>query len=149
MKLTVVLIMLVITMPFLALSQIRKNTMQEELLNLEKEFAQAIIKNDVEAIGRFLADDWLIIDPDGSIIDRSRFLGVIKSGALTHEMMESDDVSVRIYGDTAVVMGLTTSSKGKFMGQDFTTRERATDIFVKQDGRWQCVFSQLTRVTKK
>ena len=148
MKLTVVLITLVITMPFLALSQIRKNAMQEELLNLEKEFAQAIIKNDAEAIERFLADDWLIIDPDGGIIDRSRFLGVIKSGALTHEMMESDDVSVRIYGDTAVVMGLTTS-KGKFMGQDFTTRERATDIFVKQHGRWQCVLSQLTRVTKK
>lgn len=57
-------------------------------------------------------------------------------------------LSVRIYGDTAVVMGLTTS-KGKFMGQEFTTRERATDIFVKQHGRWQCVFSQLTRVTKK
>jgi ketosteroid isomerase-like protein len=122
--------------------------MQEELLNLEKEFAQAIIKNDAEAVGRFLADDWVIVDPDGDIIDRSRFLAVIKSGALTHEMMESDDVSVRIYGDTAILMGLT-RSKGKFMGQDFTTRERATDIFVKQHGRWQCVFSQLTRVTKK
>jgi ketosteroid isomerase-like protein len=63
-------------------------------------------------------------------------------------MMESEDVSVRIYGDTAIVMGLTTS-KGKFMGQVFATRERATDIFVNQHGRWQCVFSQLTRVTKK
>lgn len=148
MKLTLVLMTLVITVPFLGLGQIRKNTMQEELLNLEKEFAQAIIKNDADAIGRFLADDWVIVDPDGSIIDRSRFLAVIESGALTHEMMDSDDVSVRIYGDTAIVMGLT-KSKGKFMGQDFTTRERATDIFVKQHGRWECVFSQLTRVTKK
>ena len=47
--------------------------MQEELLKLEKEFAQALVKNDVEAIGRFLADDWIIIDPDGGIIDKSRF----------------------------------------------------------------------------
>jgi ketosteroid isomerase-like protein len=123
-------------------------TQEQEVLILEKEFSQAIVKYDAGAVGRFLADDWLIIDPDGGIIDRSRFLGVIKSGALTHEMMESDDVSVRIYGDTAVVMGLTTS-KGKFMGQDFSTQERATDVFVKQDGRWQCVFSQLTRFTKK
>ena len=148
MKLTLILITLVITLPSLAFGKIRKNEVQEELLKLEKEFAQAIIKNDSEAIARILADDWVIIDPDGGIIDRTRFLGVIKSGALTHEMMESDDVSVRIYGDTAVVMGLTTS-KGKFMGQEFTTRERATDIFVKLHGRWQCVFSQLTRVTKK
>ncbi|HJX92584.1 MAG TPA: nuclear transport factor 2 family protein [Pyrinomonadaceae bacterium] len=147
MKLRLILMTLVITVPFLALGQIRKTTMQEEVLNLEKEFAQSIIKNDAEAIGRFLADDWVIVDPDGGIIDRSHFLAAIKSGALTHEIMESDDVSVRIYGDTAIVMGLT-RTKGKFMGQDFTTRERATDIFVKQQGRWQCVFSQLTRVTK-
>jgi ketosteroid isomerase-like protein len=122
--------------------------MQEELLKLEKEFTRAIVKNEAEAIGRFLADDWVIIDPDGGIINKARFLEVIKSGTLTHEMMEADDLSVRIYGDTAVVTGLTTS-KGKFMGQDFTTRERATDVFVKQRGRWQCVFSQLTRFTKK
>jgi len=121
---------------------------EEELLKLEKEFAQAIVKNDAEAIGQFLADDWVIIDADGGIINKARFLGVVESGALTHEMMESDDVGVRIYGDSAVVSGLT-RTKGKFMGQDFSTQERATDVFVMQNGRWQCVFSQLTRFIKK
>jgi ketosteroid isomerase-like protein len=121
---------------------------EEELLNLEKEFAQAVVKNDAEAIGRFLADDWIIIDADGGVIDKSRFLGVVKSGALTHEMMESEEVSVRIYQGFALVTGLT-ATKGKFMGQEFSTRERATDVFVKQDRRWQCVFSQLTRSSKK
>ena len=33
--------------------------MEEELLKLEKEFARAIVKNDAEAIGQFVADDWL------------------------------------------------------------------------------------------
>jgi ketosteroid isomerase-like protein len=121
---------------------------EEELLKLEKEFARAIVKNDAEAIRQFLADEWVIIDADGGIIDKARFLGVVESGALTHEMMESDDVEVRIYGDSAVVSGLT-RTKGKFMGQDFSTQERATDVFVMQNGRWQCVFSQLTRFIKK
>jgi ketosteroid isomerase-like protein len=62
--------------------------------------------------------------------------------------MESTDLKVRVYGNTAVVTGLTTS-KGKFMGQDFISCERATDIFVNQANRWQCVFTQLTRFTKK
>jgi len=35
------------------------------------------------------------------------------------------------------------------MGQDFTSCERATDIFVKQDDRWRCVFTQLTRFTNR
>ena len=122
--------------------------MEEELLKLEKEFARAIVKNDAEAIRQFLVDDWVIIDADGGIIEKARFLGVVESGALTHEMMESDDVEVRIYGDSAVVSGLT-RTKGKFMGQDFSTQERATDVFVMQNGRWQCVFSQLTRFIKK
>ena len=126
----------------------RESTMREELLKLEKEFAQAVANNDVDAISDFLADDWIIVDPDGSIVDKSRFIGVIKSGALFHEMMESDDVRVRIYGNTAVVTALTTT-KGRFMAQDFTSCERATDIFVKHGDRWQCVFTQLTRLTKK
>ncbi|MCG3160273.1 MAG: hypothetical protein JMDDDDMK_01342 [Acidobacteria bacterium] len=131
-----------------SLDQAGGDQAQEELLRLEKEFTQAIVKNDAPAIGRFVADDWVIIDPDGGVIDRTRFLDVIKSGALTHSMMESEDLRVRIYGDTATVTGLTTA-KGKFMGQEFTTQERSTDVFVKRNGRWQCVLTQLTRFTKK
>ena len=122
--------------------------MEEELLKLEHEFARAVASNDVAALDGLLADDWIIIDPDGSIIDKARFLAVIKSGALSHELMESTDLRVRLYENTAVVTGLTTT-KGKFMGQDFTSCERATDVFLKQAGSWQCVFTQLTRFAKK
>jgi ketosteroid isomerase-like protein len=146
MKALLMIITLAMVTPLLA--QNRSIGMQEEILKLEKEFGQAMIKNDVEAIGRILADDWIIIDPDGGVIDRSRFLSVIRSGALSHEAMDSDDIRVRIYGNTATVTALTTS-KGKFMGQEFTTQERATDVFVMENGRWQCVLSQLTRFTKK
>jgi ketosteroid isomerase-like protein len=126
----------------------QKMSAEEELLKLEKEFANAIVANDPEAIERFVSDDWIIINSDGGIIDKERFLAVIKSGALTHETMESDDIRVRVYGESAVVTAVA-SSKGKFMGQDFSTRERATDVFVRQDGQWRCVLSQLTGFSKK
>jgi ketosteroid isomerase-like protein len=124
------------------------NKMQDELLRIEKEFSHAIVTNDAEAVARFLADDWIIVDPDGGVIDKARFLDVIRSGALTHEAMASDDIRVRIYGNTAIVTALTTT-KGKFGGQPFTTRERATDVFISQNGRWLCVLSQLTKFTQK
>jgi ketosteroid isomerase-like protein len=122
--------------------------MEEELLKLEEAFAKAIVKNDLEGIGRLVADEWIIIDPNGEIVDRTRFFEVIKSGALTHDMMESEDPRVRVYGDSAVVTAVT-CAKGKFMGQEFSTRERATDVFVKRDGRWQCVVTHLTRFQEK
>ncbi|HEU5247771.1 MAG TPA: nuclear transport factor 2 family protein [Candidatus Udaeobacter sp.] len=122
--------------------------MEEEVLKVENGFVEAVAKNDPEAIGRFVTDDWIIIDADGGIIDKERFLEVIKSGTLTHEMMESDDMRVRVYGHSAVVTALT-RTKGKFMGQEFSTQERATDVFVKLDGQWRCVLTQLTGFTKK
>ncbi len=140
-----------VTLATLALTiscQMKSNQVEQELLKWEKDFASAVVSNDADAIGKFLADDWVIVDPDGGIIDRSRFLGVIKSGELTHQLMESDDLKVRSYGDSAVVTALT-KTKAKFAGQELTTLERATDVFAKRDGRWQCVFSQLTRFNKK
>ena len=79
-----------------------KSDVKEELINLEKDFERAVVANDAEAIGKFLADDWVIVDPNGDIIDKARFLSVIKSGVLTHELMESEDMQVRSYGDSAV-----------------------------------------------
>jgi ketosteroid isomerase-like protein len=122
-----------------------RRVVQEELLTFEEEFSRAVAANDAAAIGRFVADDWVIVDADGSVIDRARFISVIESGALTHESLESTDVEVRVHGDTAVVTAITTS-RGRFMGQGFSTRERATDVLARLNGRWLCVFSQLTRV---
>ncbi len=122
--------------------------MEEEVLKVEKGFTDAIAKNDLESIERFVTDDWIIINADGGIIEKERFLEVIKSGALTHEMMQSDDIRVRVYGDSAVVSALT-RSKGKFMEQEFTTHERSTDVFVRHDGQWRCVLTQLTGFTKQ
>ena len=118
--------------------------MEEEVLKLEEAFSEAIVGNDVEAIGRLVADDWIKVDPNGEILERARFFEVIQSGALTHDMMKSENFRIRAYGDSAVVTALL-RTKGKFKGQEFTTRERATDVFVKRDRRWHCVLTHLTR----
>jgi ketosteroid isomerase-like protein len=128
--------------------QTRSNDAQEELLKVERGFAAAVLSNDVDAIGKFLSDDWAIVDADGGVIDKAHFLSVIKSGTLVHEEMELDDLTVRAHGDSALVTTIA-STRGKFAGHEFTTQERATDFFVKRNGRWQCVFSQLTRFNKK
>lgn len=142
MKRTITLLMFALTIS----CQMKRTGARQELLKVEKDFANAVVSNDADAIGKFLADNWEIIDPDGKIIDKPRFLSVVKSGTLTHQLMESSEMNVRSYGDSAVVTALT-KSKGKFAGQEFTTEERATDFFVRRNSRWQCVFSQLT--TKK
>jgi ketosteroid isomerase-like protein len=116
-----------------------------ELLAIEAQLADAIVKNDPVAIGRFLDDDWMIIDSDGGSVDKARFLAVIASGALTHMKMETRDPRVRVYGNSAVVTDRAITT-GKYKGDLFTTDERASDFLVKKNGQWKFVFSQLTRV---
>ncbi len=130
------------------MSSERDRDAEKEILEVESKFGEAMIQNDAEAIGRILSDDWIIIDPDGGVIDKSRFLDVIKSGALKHEAMDSEDIRVRTYPNTATVTAVT-HTRTKYLGKEFTTHERATDVFVKKDERWQCVLTHLTTLTKK
>jgi len=118
----------------------------DELLQLEQDFQQAIVQNNADAIGHFISDDWIIVDADGGIIDKDKFLAVIKSGALTHEIMKLEEPRVRIYGNAAVVTGRAIGS-GKYMETNFTTLERSTDVFIKTGGQWLCVLTQLTRLS--
>jgi len=116
-------------------------------LQLEKDFQDAIVANNAEAIERFVTEDWIIVNADGRIVEKDRFLAVVKSGTLTHDTMKLDEPRVRIYGETAVVTGCATSA-GKFMGAEFKTLERATDVFVRINGQWRRVLTQLTRVAE-
>jgi ketosteroid isomerase-like protein len=120
----------------------------DELQKLEEAWTRAIVTNNAEAIGRFVSEDWVIIGPEGNVIDKVQFLGVIKAGDLTHESMELEESRVRVYGDAAVITALA-RSKGKFKGQGFSTHERSTSVYSKKDGRWRCVLTQLTPMAKK
>src|SRR5262245_66123394 len=111
-----------------------KDKAEEELNTLEKGWALAFVKNDEEAVGRFMSDDWMVISPDGNVIDKATFLGLIKSGVLTHDQMEFAEVKARVYGDSAVVTSRATS-KGKIWGEAFTELERSTDVLRREEGR--------------
>ncbi len=45
-----------------------------------------MVQNDADAIGRFMADDWTVVGPDGGVAGKASLLALVKSGALTHEV---------------------------------------------------------------
>lgn len=104
-----------------------------------------MVTNDAEAIGRFMADDWIIIGPDGSLDTKSRFLDLIRRGDLTHDVMESHDIDVRAYGDAAVVIARGVSG-GAWQGAKFLLHERVSSVFIRTDGQWRCVSTHLSRL---
>ena len=121
------------------------NKTEEELIALSNDWDRAMVRNDADAIGRYMADDWTIVGPDGSMSDKATFLGLVKSGALTHDVMESEDFRIRNYGSAAVVLARGVSG-GRYNGQAFREVEQSSNVFVKQQGQWKCVLTHLSRL---
>ena len=122
-----------------------QNFSRDELVAVTQEWDRAMVENDAEAIGRYMADDWVIVGSDGQVGDRATFLALVKSGTLSHDVMESHDLDIRVYGDTAVVLARGISG-GKYQGRPFREIERVSCVFIRTDGRWRCVLTHLSRL---
>ena len=103
---------------------------------------QAMISNNAEAIGRFMSDDWVIVSEYG-VTTKEKFLAVVASGDLTHETFKGEIISVRQYGEAAVLTGRVRNN-GHYKGQPFSADEWTTDVFIKRNGQWLCVHSHIT-----
>lgn len=121
-----------------------KNENAEEIIKLSNAWAKAIVDNDAEAIGKFIADDWVIVSKTG-ISEKHRFLELVASGELTHESMEAiaGTTRVRVCGDMAVLTARVTNT-AHFGGKEFLADEWTTDVFAKINGEWKCVLTHLT-----
>ena len=117
----------------------------EALRKLEQEWAEAVVHNDAEEIGRIEAEEFICTDPDGVVTHREDDLKAAKAGALTISDLKIEDIKVSVYGETAVVTGKSTF-KGTAYGRPIDGSYRWTDVFVKRDNRWQVVASQATTI---
>jgi ketosteroid isomerase-like protein len=121
---------------------------RREVIRVANEWDRAMVGNDAEVIGSYIAEDWIIIGSDGSVSDKPTFLQLVQSGTLSHDEMTSEDVRVRVYGDTAVVTARGVSG-GKYQGQAFREVERSSCVFVRQQGQWRCVLTHLSRLAQE
>jgi ketosteroid isomerase-like protein len=116
------------------------SSVKDTVIQIEHEWGDALIKADVAAFSRCIADDWILTYSDGTLVTKPMALADLKEGELKIESFRLDDVSVRVYSDAAIVIGKITE-KSSFRDKDTSGKRRFTDVFVKRDGRWQAVAS--------
>lgn len=124
-----------------------QDNIENELIKLGSEWAEAMVANDAERIGSFMSDDWVIVSERG-IATKEHFLGFVRSGALTHSSFEMlGDARIKVYGEMAVLTCRVVNT-ADFGGQRFDADEWTSDVFVKRGGRWLCMLSHVTPVDK-
>jgi acetamidase/formamidase/ketosteroid isomerase-like protein len=112
---------------------------------LEKQWNEARVRSDVAVLDRLLADDWTVTHGDGTINTKAEYLADLKSGARKFSAdVKEDDVSVRVYGGTAIASGLSDSNV-TYQGKRSGGALRFTRVYVDRDGRWVMVASHATR----
>ena len=119
---------------------------QEILIQLERDWDDALHRRDVAFIDKILADEFTATYSDGSRGDKAKELALVAAFNQRIESSTQDEFAVEVFGDTAVV-GFTLHLSGPSQGRTLALTYRYLDVFVFRDGRWQCVASQSTEVT--
>lgn len=113
---------------------------EQEIVELEKRWNNAIQSQDLPQMGQFLADGYfLAVGLQGQplqVVPRQRWLENLKFYKIHSHSI--DDIKVNLYGDTAVVLMLFTqkATVGR-AAVDRSAQFLITDIWVKQKGGWR------------
>ena len=130
------------------LAQTQTQSVEQELIKLENEWADAWVKSDVAFFDRIMADDYTWTSPWGDVSTKADNFALVKSGEDVITSWVLADMKVRVYGDAAVVTGCSTI-KETYKGEDVSGQERWTHTWVKRAGRWQCVAGHSSEIGQK
>ena len=123
-----------------------KDDQAKQILALENAWNPAEIRGDTGGLDLLLGADFVYTDSDGSVKQREKWLAGVKDDASQLDLLGNQDEIVHMYGDAAIVTG-EYYEKIRTKGKPVRRRGRFTDTWVKQNGQWKCVASQVTLVS--
>lgn len=141
------LLALPVTNTLFSQSKVKKSPVVEILIQMEHDWSQADVKKDVAALNRILAEDWIGIDFQGTVLTKPEALKQVDlhSDATETESTELAEMKIRLFGNTALVSG-TEIERSQYKGKDSSGKYIWTDVFVLRNGHWQAVSSQSTKL---
>ncbi len=135
-------------MLFGSLAYGQKMTVEQTLVKMEQEMADAVVKSDTSVFDKYAADNAVFTDPGGMLANKAQVIAMFKAGDLKIESSKIEDMKVQMFGNTAVVTYRTTD-KGMYKGKDISGQYSWTDVFVKMGGKWKLVAGQGTPIMKQ
>ena len=115
----------------------------QQLLGLEQQWAQSEKSGDSAGVARIESDNYVFTDPTGKVTGKQDDVNSLKSGQMKYQSFELSDLQPHVVGNTAVVTGRATI-KGTSKGQDISGTYAFTATWVKNNGQWQAVATQVT-----
>ena len=115
-----------------------KNTPEEQVKQVELDWLSADAKGDAASLQRIIADDFIGTNLNGGLLFKADIIPQ-NAGPGGFAGATPGQTNVRVFGDTAVLMGIVTT------GGTHSDQIRVTLVFQKRQQEWQIIAAHLAR----
>ncbi len=119
--------------------------MEQEILQLENRWVAALLAGDAETLAAMYADDIVYIHTNAAVDSKASYLAHIRSGNLTYQSLNRDDITVRLFGTTALV-ACHWQARSISNGIHYEINARYLHVYAKHGDEWRMVAHQSTRL---
>jgi ketosteroid isomerase-like protein len=118
---------------------------EQHIRQLNDEWVKALVRADADTLDRVMADDFFFTYPlEGD--DKTQFISDITAGDLKIEHITREQVSVRLFGSTAVLTARD-SATWLYHGRELTGQYKIMAVYTERNGKWQLCSLQACPIT--
>lgn len=110
---------------------------ESQILAQEKKYTDGILHGDIKLLDSLWANSFVDTNGNAVLRDKPAMLAIIGKNTPPTSIIESNRI-ISIYGSTAVVT-VEFLVTGVGNGKPYSSKGRATDVWVLQNGVWKCV----------
>jgi len=112
--------------------------LEDDVLASQDARFRAMIEEDIDALSQLLDDDLHYSHTKGDVESKAQFLSSVESKRTDYLAAKRRDVEVRLFGNTAVITGLS-DIKLIWGGKQYEFTIRFLEVSRKVDANWQLV----------
>jgi hypothetical protein len=116
----------------------------EEILSIHTDiFNRALMEQDYAALEGLYAGDYVLVRPDGSVLNKQEVMQDLRCGGLRFHSIELGQTEVRMYGSTAVLTAESQALSSR-QGTESRSHFRLIAVYVQQEQSIKLVHFQST-----
>jgi len=113
---------------------------KRQITALEEDWIKAVVRRDAAAFDRLLAPSFVYTEDD-RVYSKAQLIKEVTTGSDTVTSGRNEDLTVRVYGNTAIATGWLILV-GRGASGSFERRYRYTDTWLRTGIRWRVIAAQ-------